>query len=137
MKLHPSPALQYPPSTSSTFFSHYAEATLMLYLQPARFAELGARKLRAGAKPTLDLDPLKNDDERRGMEKQLAWFTAWARSSVEPALAEADAFLADNANFSGEERLGEGDVSMGWAPSGVAWGFGRSRLGVSWGCAYW
>lgn len=109
----------------------------MLYLQPARFAELGARKLRAGAKPTLDLDPLKNDDERRGMEKQLAWFTAWARSSVEPALAEADAFLADNANFSGEERLGEGDVSMGWAPSGVAWGFGRSRLGVSWGCAYW
>ncbi|GMK54569.1 hypothetical protein CspeluHIS016_0111550 [Cutaneotrichosporon spelunceum] len=45
LRAFPSPATEPEPSPNSLFWSHFAEGSLMLYLQPARFATLGMRQL--------------------------------------------------------------------------------------------
>jgi glutathione S-transferase len=106
MRTFPGAATEPEPSPDSLFWSHFSEGSLMLYLQPARFATLGMREVLA--------DEGLSRDTVRGVKMMNEWFQAWARKHATGALGEAERWLAGHELFSGSERLGLGDVSAPW-----------------------
>lgn len=114
LRLFPAPHTEPYPSETALYWSHFAEGSLMLYLQPARFADLGARELlssAASASAAGEAGVEGMGDERRGVERMNAWFQAWAREHATAALREAEAWLAAHGGFSEDGKLGLGDVS--------------------------
>lgn len=81
----------------------------MLYLQPARFADLGARELLASP---------AGDGEEEGIKRMNTWFQGWARGHAETALGEVEGWLAEHGGFGEEGKLGLGDVSC-WQGDGA------------------
>lgn len=130
----PGKGLERFPSETSIFWGYFSEGTLMLHLQPARTAQLGARIFAA--------DDSLTDAERAGTQKFYEWFQGMARSTVDPALAKVESYLSRQApgvGFSGTPELGEGDVRckvlvwadvqfmMAFALNNIAYG-GKVRL---------
>lgn len=79
----------------------------MLYLQPARFADLGSRELLGKEKGL-------NPDQEKGVKMMNDWFQAWARKHATGAFGEAETWLKSHEMFSGSDKLGLGDVSAPW-----------------------
>jgi len=81
----------------STYWSHASEGSLMLFLVPSLalgkassyfpFFMFGAAQLNK-------------------------WFQGWTGKNAQDVLDEAERFLEKHANFSGSDKLGEGDVSL-------------------------
>ncbi|KAL1408940.1 hypothetical protein Q8F55_005754 [Vanrija albida] len=118
----PGRGLERTPSETSVFWGYFSEGTLMLHLQPARTAQLGARIFAA--------DETLSAAERAGTQKFYAWFQDTARGTVEPALAKVESYLAQQGpgvGFSGTAELGEGDFMMAFALNNIAYG-GKVRL---------
>lgn len=91
----------------------------MLYLQPARNSALLNQILSSSA---------ETDDEKKGLRRQHEAMVAWAKGNVQPALEEADLFIDQKGNFTGNKDLiGEGDVSHCFC-----WGLRWSTLSVMW-----
>ncbi|BEI80169.1 hypothetical protein CcaverHIS002_0106980 [Cutaneotrichosporon cavernicola] len=91
--------------------------SLMLYLQPARFATLGMRQI-------LKEDGL-NRDTTKGVKMMNDWFQNWAREHATGALGEAETWLAGHELFSGSDKLGLGDFMMFFPLNSIA--HGRAR----------
>ncbi|CAK9786684.1 hypothetical protein CC85DRAFT_262658 [Cutaneotrichosporon oleaginosum] len=118
MRTFPTPGIEAEPSPNSLFWSHFSEGSLMLYLQPARFATLGMREVLAGV----------SGDTATGVKMMNDWFQAWARTHATGALGEAERWLAKHDLFSGSEQLGLGDFMMFFPVNSIA--HGRARPGA-------
>ncbi|BEI87974.1 uncharacterized protein CcaverHIS019_0106920 [Cutaneotrichosporon cavernicola] len=117
LRTFPSPSTENEPSPNSLFWSHFSEGSLMLYLQPARFATLGMRQI-------LKEDGL-NRDTTKGVKMMNDWFQNWAREHATGALGEAETWLAGHELFSGSDKLGLGDFMMFFPLNSIA--HGRAR----------
>ncbi|WOO82809.1 Glutathione S-transferase 3 [Vanrija pseudolonga] len=118
----PGRGLERMPSETSIFWGYFSEGTLMLHLQPARTAQLGARIFAA--------DDTLTAAEKAGTQKFYEWFQGMARTTVDPALAKVESYLARQApgvGFSGTTELGEGDFMLAFALNNIAYG-GKVRL---------
>lgn len=77
---------------------------MMLFIQPARFIGLGRHELKS--------DPaLQSEDAQKGTAAMDKWLQGWSHRHAQLALDEAEKFLQHNKWFSGNDKLGVGDVS--------------------------
>jgi glutathione S-transferase len=94
--------VEAPASAKSQFWSHFSEASFMNILAAGRVVEIGA----AGLAPSM------SPQEAAGAQKLVKWHKAYVRGGVTQVLGLVEKFLKQNENFSGSEKLGEGDVSI-------------------------
>ncbi|KAL1406805.1 bifunctional glutathione transferase/peroxidase [Vanrija albida] len=113
-----SPNVERTPSDDSVFWSHFAEGTLLLWLQPAFVLSGGARALA------------KKDETRAGAAALAGWFTGEAGRTVAPALQQVEEFLAAHEWFSGTDRPGQGDFMMGYTLDSLVDGSRKGQLPV-------
>lgn len=99
------PDLETPASDDSVFWSHFSEGSLMLHLQSA----VTALKVQQGFAAYRSLYLLLFF--QRGASALADFIQKIARDNVRPMLLEVESFLEKNRNFSGSDKLGEGDVS--------------------------
>lgn len=76
----------------------------MLFIQPARFIQLGRRELKA--------DTTLTPEMQSGADAMNKWFQGWSAGHVQLAVDETEAFLKDHKWFSGNDNLGVGDVCL-------------------------
>lgn len=102
---HPSSTTESSPSPDSIFWSHFAEGSLMLHLQAA----FTASKIWEGFsayKALWLLGPFLG-----GVYAFNKFFQGLEKKNLQPMLDHVEEFLGGAVNFSGNDKLGEGDVS--------------------------
>lgn len=108
---HPAASTESTPSPDSTFWNHFSEGSLMLHLQSA----LTSGKIAEGFGAYKSLYLLlffqggiwAFNKFVQGMEKK----------NLQPMLDYVEQFLEKNEGFSGNDKLGEGDVSLSFVLS--------------------
>ncbi|CAK9785960.1 hypothetical protein CC85DRAFT_328313 [Cutaneotrichosporon oleaginosum] len=110
---HPAPGIESSPSNDSYFWSHFSEGTMMLHLQPSRVlgmmdGAMDRRLSKEGAAGAHALYKLFNDN--------------WVTRNVQAQLDFVEDFLSRNENFSGSDKLGEGDFMMAYPLNTLAYG---------------
>jgi len=98
----PDSTVEDTPSPQSQFWSHYSEASFMNVLAAGRVLEIAAAQISATA----------TEEETKGIKKLIKWHNGYTREHIGTSLAEIERFLAENRNFSGSDKIGEGDVSL-------------------------
>ncbi len=98
---HPAAGIESTPSNDSYFWSHFSEGTMMLHLQPSRVlgmmdGAMNKRLSKEGAEGAHALYKLFNDN--------------WVTRNVQAQLDVIEDFLSKNTYFSGNDKIGEGDV---------------------------
>jgi hypothetical protein len=96
------PGLEAAASQDSVHWSHFAEGSLMLFLQPA-FTLKRAAAVATGGIAGMLIAPVIN--------RFAGWYIGMANTNITNMLAETETFLEQHTNFTGSEELGEGDVS--------------------------
>lgn len=97
------PSIEGTTSESSVFWNHFAEGSIMMFMQPARMTSLRRRGIMA--------DTNVPEAEKRGAKLLGDLMIQTCADGANAALAQAEKFLEENDNFSGSDKFGEGDVS--------------------------
>lgn len=106
LKQHSSAATESEASESSTFWNHFSEGSLMLHLQSAHTIT----KVRDGFYAYKALYLLLFF--LAGISALNFFMQGLERKNIKPMLQYTEEFLEKNENFSGSDKLGEGDVSL-------------------------
>lgn len=110
-----------PESPTSAFWSTFSEGTLMLSLQPT----VVTAKVSAGLQATL-----KNEGEKRGVDKLKKALFGVAVQNVNSALKYVEEWLSSHENFTGTDKIGAGDIMMHFAlAAAYAGGKGPYKFG--------
>ncbi|CAK9783416.1 hypothetical protein CC85DRAFT_254545 [Cutaneotrichosporon oleaginosum] len=116
--------LESPASDDSIFWSHFAEGSLMLNLQAA----VTAMRVQQGFAAYRSLYLLLFF--QRGASALSDFLQKIAQNNVRPMLGEAEAFLEKHRNFSGSDKIGEGDFLMFYPLHSIAKGARKGQYEV-------
>ncbi|BEJ13335.1 hypothetical protein CspHIS471_0305090 [Cutaneotrichosporon sp. HIS471] len=110
------PDLETSPSEDSIFWNHFSEGSLMLHLQGG----ITAMKVQQGFASFKVLYLLLFF--QKGASALAEYIQNITKDNVKPMLVEVDKFLQKNHNFSGSDKLGEGDFMMFYPLNSIARG---------------
>lgn len=99
---NPKAGIETTPSNDSYFWSLFSEGTIMLHLQPSRVLSM----------MDAAMDRRLSPEQAKGAHALYKLFDDnWASPNIQTQLDVVEEFLAKHQNFSGNDQIGEGDVS--------------------------